>query len=58
MRLGDAFKKITIHHRSQGDASYHVQQHARIAIVLLHTPFVFRANHVSTDAALNANGMI
>jgi hypothetical protein len=51
-------RKITAHHRSQNDANYHVQQHARMAMSLLHTPFVFNVNHTSTDAASNANRMI
>jgi hypothetical protein len=37
---------------------YQVRQHAKIATSLLHTLFVFRANHASTDAASNANGTI
>jgi hypothetical protein len=34
-------RKIMIHYQSQDDASYHANQHARIAISLLHIPFVF-----------------
>jgi hypothetical protein len=34
-------RKATTHHQSQDDASYYVQQHARMAIYFLHTPFVF-----------------
>jgi hypothetical protein len=55
MRRGDVFKKTMTHHLSQEDASYHVRQHARMVISLLHSPFVFRANYASTDAALNIN---
>jgi hypothetical protein len=34
--------KTTAHHQSQGDASHHVWQHARMATYFLHAPFVFR----------------
>jgi hypothetical protein len=51
-------RKITIYHHSQNDTNYHVQQHARMIILLLHIPFIFCANHASTDAAPNANGTI
>jgi hypothetical protein len=33
-------------------------KNARTATLLLHTPFIFRANHASTDAALDANRTI
>jgi hypothetical protein len=58
MRYGDVFKKIMAHHRSQNDANYHVPQYVRIEASLLHTPFVFRLHHASTNAAPNANGTI
>jgi hypothetical protein len=51
-------RKTMTHHWSQDDASYHVRQHTRMATSLLHTLFIFRANHASTDAVLNANGTI
>jgi hypothetical protein len=51
-------RKTVTHHWSQDDASSHVQQHTKMAISLLHTPFVFRANRVSTNAGPNANKMI
>jgi hypothetical protein len=51
-------RKTMTYHRSQDDASYHVQQHARMITLLLHTHFVFRANHAPKDAASNANEMI
>jgi hypothetical protein len=51
-------RRTTTHDRSQDDANYHVRQHARIETSFLHIAFVFRANHASTDAALNVNGTI
>jgi hypothetical protein len=34
-------RKTTTRHQSQNDASYHVRQHARMAIYFLYTPFIF-----------------
>jgi hypothetical protein len=50
-------RKITIHHRSEDDASYHVRQYPRMATSLLHNPFSFRVNHMSADMAPNANAV-
>jgi hypothetical protein len=58
MRHDNVFKKTMTHYRSHDDASHHVRQHARMAISLLHTPFIFLTNHALKDAALNANRTI
>jgi hypothetical protein len=51
-------RNSTTHHWSQNDAIYYIRQHARMATSLLLTSFVSRANHMSTDATLNANEMM
>jgi hypothetical protein len=34
-------RKTTTHNQSQDDDSYHVRQHARMAIYFLYIPFIF-----------------
>jgi hypothetical protein len=52
------YSKTMTHHQSRGNANHLVRLHAKQAAWSAHIPSVFRANHASINAALNANGMI